>query len=177
MKFVIWPVWIVCKLVHPKGNQSWIFIERTDAEAETPILWPLDAKNLLIWKDPDAGKDWRQEENSVFILLQQYSSYFLLNQSLSLSGFWHLVFMHSVGFLTTVLCWPELGDGIQWNGFCMPAPAYNQLHDFRQVRWLFWAVSSSLRMWGGDQSQPMGLCIKSLQVQITERAQLCGTGT
>ena len=48
--------------VHPKGNQSWIFIGRTDAEAETPILWPLDAKNWLIGKDPDAGKDWRQEE-------------------------------------------------------------------------------------------------------------------
>ena len=48
--------------VHPKGNQSWIFIGRTDAEAETPILWPLDAKNWLIWKDSDAGKDWRWEE-------------------------------------------------------------------------------------------------------------------
>ena len=48
--------------VHPKGNQSWIFIGRTDAEAETPILWPPDAKNWLIWKDPDAGKDWSQEE-------------------------------------------------------------------------------------------------------------------
>ena len=48
--------------VHPKGNQSWIFIRRTDAEAEAPILWPPDAKNWLIWKDPDAGKDWRWEE-------------------------------------------------------------------------------------------------------------------
>ena len=48
--------------VQPKGNQSWIFIGRTDAEAETPILWPPDVKNWLIWKDPDAGKDWRQEE-------------------------------------------------------------------------------------------------------------------
>ena len=48
--------------VPPKGNQSWIFIGRTDAEAETPVLWPPDAKNWLIWKDPDAGKDWRQEE-------------------------------------------------------------------------------------------------------------------
>ena len=46
--------------VHPKGNQSWIFIGRTDAEA--PVLWPPDAKNWLIGKDPDAGKDWRQEE-------------------------------------------------------------------------------------------------------------------
>ena len=48
--------------VHPKGNQSWIFIGRTDAKAETPTLWPPDARNSLIGKDPDAEKDWRQEE-------------------------------------------------------------------------------------------------------------------
>ena len=48
--------------VHPKGNQSWIFIGRTDAEAETPIFWPPDAKNWLIEKDPDSWKDWRKEE-------------------------------------------------------------------------------------------------------------------
>ena len=48
--------------VHPKGYQSWVFIERTDAEAETPILWPPNAKNWLTGKDPDAGQDWRQEE-------------------------------------------------------------------------------------------------------------------
>ena len=53
------------KLVNPKGNQSWIFIGRTDAEAETPILWPPDVKNWLIGKDPDAGKDWRQEEKGM----------------------------------------------------------------------------------------------------------------
>ena len=53
------------KPVHPKGNQSWIFIGRTDAEAETPILWPPDAKSWLIWKDPDAGKDWGQEEKGM----------------------------------------------------------------------------------------------------------------
>ena len=47
--------------VNPKGNQTWIFIGRTDAETETPILRPPDVKNWLIWKDPDAGKDWRQE--------------------------------------------------------------------------------------------------------------------
>ena len=50
------------QLVHPKGNQSWIFIGRTDAEAETPILWPPDVESLLTGKDPDAGKDWGQEE-------------------------------------------------------------------------------------------------------------------
>ena len=48
--------------VHPKGDQSWIFTGRTDAEAEAPILWPPDAKDWLIRKDPDYGKDWRQEE-------------------------------------------------------------------------------------------------------------------
>ena len=51
--------------VHPKGNQSWIFIGRPDAEAETPILWPPDVKNWLIWKDPDAGEDWRREEKGM----------------------------------------------------------------------------------------------------------------
>ena len=51
--------------VHPEGNQSWIFIGRTDAEAETSIFWPSDAKSWLIWKDPDAGKDWRQEEKGM----------------------------------------------------------------------------------------------------------------
>ena len=51
--------------VNPKGNQLWIFTGRTDAEAEAPILWPPDAKNWLIGKDPDAGKDWRQEEKGM----------------------------------------------------------------------------------------------------------------
>ena len=48
--------------VHPKGDQSWVFIGRTDAEAETPILWPAHAKSWLIGKDPEAGRDWGQEE-------------------------------------------------------------------------------------------------------------------
>ena len=53
------------KPVSPKGNQPWIFIGRTDAEAEAPILWPPDEKNWLTGKDPDAGKDWRQEEKGI----------------------------------------------------------------------------------------------------------------
>ena len=51
--------------VHPKGNQSWMFTGRTDVEAETPIVWPPVAKNWLILKDPDAGKDWRQKEKGM----------------------------------------------------------------------------------------------------------------
>ena len=56
---------LYCKeiqLVHPKGDQSWVFTGRTDVEAETPILWPPEAKSCLIGKDPDAGRDWGQEE-------------------------------------------------------------------------------------------------------------------
>ena len=53
------------KPVHCKGDQSWMFIGRTYAEAETPILWPSDSKNWLIWKDPDAGKNWRWEEKGM----------------------------------------------------------------------------------------------------------------
>ena len=53
------------QLVHPKGNHPWIFIGRTDAEAETPILWPPDEKNWLIGKDPDAGKDWKPKEKGM----------------------------------------------------------------------------------------------------------------
>ena len=53
------------QLVHPKGDQSWLFTGRTNVDAETPILWPPDVKSWLIWKDPDAGKDWGQEEKGV----------------------------------------------------------------------------------------------------------------
>ena len=76
IKVVYWCFWTVVlektpespldckeiKPVNPKGSQSWMFIGRTDAEAETPILWPPDVKNWLIEKDPDAGKDWGQKE-------------------------------------------------------------------------------------------------------------------
>ena len=53
--------------VHPKGNKCWIFVGRTDAEAETPIFWPPHVKNWLIWKDPDAGKDWGQEDKGMTV--------------------------------------------------------------------------------------------------------------
>ena len=53
------------QLVHPKEDQSWVFIGRNDVEAKIPILWPSEVKNWLIWKDPDVGKDWRQEEKGM----------------------------------------------------------------------------------------------------------------
>ena len=61
--------------VHPKGNNSWVFIGRTDAEAETAVLWPPDAKNWLTWKGPDAGKDWRREGKGSSILPDSWVLY------------------------------------------------------------------------------------------------------
>ena len=74
--------------VHPKGNQSWIFIGRSDAEAETPILWPPDTKNWLIWKDPDAGKDWRQEEKGTTEVKMVGWHHRLSGHELSSGGLW-----------------------------------------------------------------------------------------
>ena len=73
--------------VHPKGNQSWIFIGNTGAESETPILWPPDVKSWLIGKDPDAGKDWRQEEKGT----KENKTMNSITNSMSLSELWELV--------------------------------------------------------------------------------------
>ena len=77
--------------VHPKGNQSWVFIGRTDVEAETPILWPPHEKSWLIWKDPDAGKDWRHEEKGT--------------TENEMVGWHHLLNAHGFGWT------PGVGDG------------------------------------------------------------------
>ena len=74
--------------VHPKGNQSWIFFGRTDAEAETPVLWPPDAKNWHIWKDPDAGKDWRWEQKG---MTEDEMFKWNYSMDMSLSKLWELV--------------------------------------------------------------------------------------
>ena len=75
--------------VNPKGNQSWIFIGRTDGEPETLILWLPDAKNWLIWKDPDAGKDWGQEEKGMTEDVMVGWHHWLMD--MSLSKLWDLV--------------------------------------------------------------------------------------
>ena len=92
--------WKEIQPVHPKGNQSWIFIGRTDAEAETPILWPPDAKKWLIWKDPDAGKDLRWEENGM--------------TEDEMAGWHHQLDGHEFGWT------PEVGDGQGGPACCSP---------------------------------------------------------
>ena len=77
------------KPVHPKGNQSWIFIGRTDAEAEAPLLRPPDGKNWLIWKDPDAGKDGRQEEKGM--TEDEIVGWYHRPMDMSLGELWELV--------------------------------------------------------------------------------------
>ena len=74
--------------VHPKGNRSWIFIGRTDAKAETPVLWPPDVKNWLIWKDPDAGENSRHKEKGTTEDKVIGWHHWLIGLSLSKSGSW-----------------------------------------------------------------------------------------
>ena len=77
------------KPVSPKGNQSWIVIGRTDAEAEAPIFWPLDMKSQLIGRDPDAEKDWRQEEKGMTEM--RWLSVITDSMSMNLSNLWAIV--------------------------------------------------------------------------------------
>ena len=109
--------------VHPKGDQSWVFIGRTDAEADTPILWPPDVKNWLFWKDPGSGKDLRHEEKG--------------KTEDEMFGWHHWVNRHE--FEQT----PRVGDGQGSLACCSPwCRKYSDT-----TEWLNWTEPANKRPW------------------------------
>ena len=109
--------------VHPKGDQSWVFIRRTDVEAETPILWPPDAKSWLIGKDPDFMKDWGQEENGT--------------REDEMVGWHHWLNGHEFGWIT------EVGDG-QGGLACCSSWGHKKSDTTERLNW-----SVCLMYWSG----------------------------
>ena len=105
--------------VHPKGTQSWVFIGRTDVEAETPILWPPDAKSWLIGEDPDAGKDWGLEEKGT-------TEDEMVGWHYQLNG-------HDFGWI------PRVGDG-QGGLACCSSWGCKELERTKRLNWTDWDV-------------------------------------
>ena len=107
------------QLVHPKGDQSWVFIGRTDVEAETPTFWPPDVKSWLIWKDPDAGKDWGQQEKGM--------------TEDEMVGWHHWLNRHGFGWT------PGVGDG-QGGLVCCGSWGHKELDTTEQLKWTEWTI-------------------------------------
>ena len=105
--------------VHPKADQSWVFIGRTDVEAETPTFWPPDAKSWLIWKDPDAGKYWEQEEKGM--------------TEDEMVGWHHWLNRHGFGWT------PGVGDG-QGGLVCCGSWGHKELDTTEQLKWTEWTI-------------------------------------
>ena len=121
----------------PKGNHFWIFVGRTDAEAETPILWPPDVKSWLIWKDPDAGKDWRREKGMT---------------EDEMSGWHHWLDGHEFEQALAV------GDGQGGLACCSPC-GHKELDTTEWLNWIELMYSSSSLK--NDQYQPYFISIWS----------------
>ena len=103
--------------VHPKRDQPWVFIGRTDFEAETPILWPSHAKSWLIWKDPDTGRDWGQEEKGT--------------TEDEMAGWHHRLDGHGFGWT------PGVGDG-QGGLACCSSWGHKESDTTEQLNWTEW---------------------------------------
>ena len=143
--------------VNPKGYQSWIFIGRTDAEAETPILWPPDMKNWLIWKDPDAGKDWKREEKGM--IEDEMVWWHPLLNALEVSPWSWRTFQFSRSIVSN-LCDPM---DCSMPGFPCPSPTPGVYsNSCPSIRWCHPSISSSvvpfsscLQSFPASQSFPM----------------------
>ena len=133
--------------VHPKGNQSWVFIGRTDAEAETPILWPPHVKGWLIGKDPDAGKDWGQEEKGA--------------TEDEMAGWHHWLNGH--GFEWT----PGVGDG-QGSLACCDSWGRKELDMTERLNWL----TDWLTDWPPHQEDTRSSCSEPQILYLPDHAQL-----
>ena len=129
--------------VHPKGDQSWVFIGRTDVEAETPILWPLNVKSLLTRKDPDAGKDWGQEQKGTQRM--RWLDGITDSMDMSLSGLrelvmdreaWHAA-VHGISKSQTHLSnWTKLNWMVPFPlAHLFSSGAYRHLGPRKQARW------------------------------------------
>ena len=123
--------------VHAKENQSWVIIERTDVENETPILWPPDAKSWLIWKDPDTRKDWRQEEKGT--------------TEDEMFGWHHLLNGHE--FESTL----GISDGQGGLACCTPW-GHKELSTIEQLNWTDWTNWDSI-LKSGDITMLTKVCI------------------
>ena len=141
--------------VHPKGDQSWVFIGRTDVEAETPILWPPHAKSWLTGKDPDAGRDWGQEEKGT--IEDEMVGWHHNSIDMGLGGLWELVMdreawyapVHGVTKSQTRLSnWTELN----WTSYC---PLFSRVYSTHSLISFLRETFLPLQTWSG----PPCVCI------------------